>query len=179
VGCRAGLDAEARRKILCPCRGPRGIHPSSRSFNRSPGHYPSVRSASLSVAELPAARRRVEAVGLITGPWAELPFACAGRGADPAPDNGPGAGRLVAGSMEPSESDESNSLALRLPAVARGAFWETEVSPPGRAGWAPTGLASGSYARPFSLGGILGLSPPRLHYYIPLQLSQDSRGQLA
>jgi hypothetical protein len=54
----------------------------------------------------------VEAVGKTTGPLAELPFACAGRGADPAPDSGPGAGRLVAGSMEPPESDESNSLAL-------------------------------------------------------------------
>jgi hypothetical protein len=62
--------------------------------------------------------------------------------------------------MEPPESDESNSLALRLPAVAREAFWETEVSPPGRSGLAPTGLASRSFARPFSLGGSLGFSPP-------------------
>jgi hypothetical protein len=70
----------------------------------------------------------VEAVGKTTGPWAELPFACAGRGAYPTPDSGPVAGCLVAGSIEPPESDESNSLALRLPTVARGAFWETEVS---------------------------------------------------
>jgi hypothetical protein len=35
----------------------RGIHPSSRSFNRSPGHYPGVRRTNLSVAELPAAER--------------------------------------------------------------------------------------------------------------------------
>jgi hypothetical protein len=118
-------------------------------------------------------------VGKTTGPWAELPFACVGRGADPAPDNGPGAGRLVAGCMEPPEPDESNSLALRLPTVARGVFWETEVSPLGRAGLAPTGQASGSFARPFSLGGRLGFSPLLLRNDVPLQLPQDTRGQLA
>jgi hypothetical protein len=91
----------------------------------------------------------------------------------------PGAGRLVAGSMEPPESDESNSLALRLPAVARGVLWETEVSPRGRAGLATTGLASGLFARPFSLGGSLGFSTLLLRNDVPLQLSQDSRGQLA
>jgi hypothetical protein len=64
----------------------RRIHPSSRSFNRSPGHYPGVRRTNLSAACSP-----VEAVGKTTGPWAELPFACGGRGADPAPDNDPGA----------------------------------------------------------------------------------------
>jgi hypothetical protein len=37
----------------------------------------------------------VEAVGLTIGPWAELPFACTGRGVDPSPDCGPGAGHLL------------------------------------------------------------------------------------
>jgi hypothetical protein len=44
-----------------------------------------------------------------------------GRGADPTPGFGPEAGRLVACSNEPPESEESNSLALRLPTAARGA----------------------------------------------------------
>jgi hypothetical protein len=35
----------------------REIHPSSRPFNRSPGHYPGVRRANLSVANLPAEKR--------------------------------------------------------------------------------------------------------------------------
>jgi hypothetical protein len=109
-----------------------GIHPSSRTLNRSPCHYPGIRHANLSAAELPAARRGLFARGggLITGPWAELPFAYAGRSSDPAPDIGPVAGRLVAGSIEPPESDESISLALHLPAAAVGAFSETAISPP-------------------------------------------------
>jgi hypothetical protein len=140
--------------------------------------YAAPTSAYLSCRPLDAACSLVEAVGLTTGPRAELPFACAGRCVDPAPDSGSGAGRRVAGSMEPLESDVSNSLALRFPAVARGTFWETEVSPPGRAGLAPTVLASGSFAQLFSLGGSLGLSPLLFRYYVPLQLSQGSRGQL-
>jgi hypothetical protein len=36
------------------------------------------------------------------------------------PGSGQWPGRLVAGSVEPPASDESNSLALRFPAVARG-----------------------------------------------------------
>jgi hypothetical protein len=48
-------------------------------------------------------------------------LACVGTGADPAPGIGPGAGHLMAGSIEPPESDESNSLALRFPTVALGA----------------------------------------------------------
>jgi hypothetical protein len=88
---------------------------------------------------------------------AKVPFACADRGADPAPDCGPGAGRLAAGSIEPPELEESNSLALRLPAVAPGAFWESVASPPpSRAGLALTGLASGLSPRPLSLGGCHG-----------------------
>jgi hypothetical protein len=120
----------------------RGIQPIIRSFNRSPGHYPGVRHTNLNVAELPAAGRGLFARGsgeLTTGPWAAPPFACAGRGADTSPDHDPGAERLVAGSMEPPESDESYSLALRLLAVVRGAFWETEVSPPAGPGWRPLG----------------------------------------
>jgi hypothetical protein len=93
----------------------------------------------------------VEAVGLTTGPWTELPFACAGRCADPAPDNDPGVGRLVAGSMEPPESDESNSLALRLPTVARGALWGTEVPPPVEPGWRPLGWPVGRSPDPLAL----------------------------
>jgi hypothetical protein len=80
--------------------------------------------------------------------------------------------------METPESDESNSLALGLPAMAREAFWETEVSPC-RAQLAPTGLASGSFARPFSLCGSLDFFPLLLRKNVPLQLSQDSRGELA
>ena len=47
-------------------------------------------------------------------PSGNVPAAArAGRGADPAPDNGPGAGRLVVGSIEPPEL--VSSMALRLP----------------------------------------------------------------
>jgi hypothetical protein len=46
---------------------------------------------------------------------------CVGRGADPTPGFGPEAWRLVAVYNEPPESEESNSLALRLPSAARGA----------------------------------------------------------
>jgi hypothetical protein len=65
------------------------------------------------------------------------PFGCADRGAEPAPDSGSGAGSLVAGSMEPPESDESNLLALRLLAVAWETFWPTEISPSSEPGWSP------------------------------------------
>jgi hypothetical protein len=44
---------------------------------------------------------------------------------------------------------------------------------------APTELAGGSFFRPFNLGGTLGFSPLLLGEEFPLQLSQDSRGQLA
>jgi hypothetical protein len=98
---------------------------------------------------------------------AKVPFDCADRGADSAPDCGPGAGRLAAGYIEPPELEESNSLALRLPAVAPGAFWESVASSPSRAGLALTGLASGLFARPLCLGS----SPSfLLSYDVPLQL---------
>jgi hypothetical protein len=51
----------------------------------------------------------VEAKDYTSGPWAEVPFACADRGADPAPDCGPGVGRLAAYSIEQPELEESNS----------------------------------------------------------------------
>jgi hypothetical protein len=53
----------------------------------------------LGVAELPAAVRSLFSRG------------GAGRGADPAPDSGPGAERLAAGSFKPPELDESNACA--------------------------------------------------------------------
>jgi hypothetical protein len=144
----------------------RGIHPSICSFNRSHGLYPGVRRAKLSVAECrppDAACSSVVAVGLTTGRWAELSFASAGRGADPDPDRGPGAGHPVAGSMEQPESDESNLLALHLPAVAVGASRKPK-SPPSRAALTPTGLVSGSFAIAFILRGSLVFSPFLLRY---------------
>jgi hypothetical protein len=53
-----------------------------------------------------------------SGSTAGAPFACVGRGADPSPGFGLEAGRLVAGSSEPPESEEANSLALPLPTAA-------------------------------------------------------------
>jgi hypothetical protein len=52
-------------------------------------------------------------------PTGDVPAAAmTGKGADPAPDSGPGAGRLVAGSIESPEL--VSSLALRLPADCFG-----------------------------------------------------------
>jgi hypothetical protein len=51
-----------------------------------------------------------------------FPFACGRGGADSASDSGRGAGIHVAGSVEPPELDESNSLTLRLLASASGAL---------------------------------------------------------
>jgi hypothetical protein len=82
----------------------REIHPSNRPFNRSPGHYPGIRRANLRVTHLPAARRGLlarEGGGFNHGHWAEILFACAGRGAGPAPDSGQGDRRLMAGYIEP------------------------------------------------------------------------------
>jgi hypothetical protein len=94
----------------------RGIHPSIRSFNRSPGHYPGIRRTHLSVAEFPAAVFSLFTRG-------DFPVTGAGRGAAPGPDSGPGAERLAAGSIEPPELDESNSVALRL--LVLGFCWKT------------------------------------------------------
>jgi hypothetical protein len=85
------------------------------------------------------------------------PLACVGRGADPAPGTGPGAWRLVAGSIEPPESDESNSLALRLPAAARGTVCRSLFFGD-----------RGAVARSFRLGGRLGRSPPSVLEDVPL-----------
>jgi hypothetical protein len=89
-------------------------HPRIRSVNRTLGFYPGLGRTIFSVAELPAG------ADLTTDRGPEIHFACAGRGADPAPDSGPGAGRLVAGSIEPPGSGVSNFLALRLPGLAQG-----------------------------------------------------------
>jgi hypothetical protein len=76
-----------------------------------------LNSAYLSCRPLDAACSPVDFASTCVGG----PLACVGRGADPAPGIGLGAGRLVAGSIEPPESDESNSLALHLTTVAQGA----------------------------------------------------------
>jgi hypothetical protein len=106
-----------------------GIHP----FIRSLDHYPGVRRATLSAAAFPAVGRGLFARGrggfkhrALGG--ASLCLCRQRRGTRP--DNGPGAGRLVGGSIEPPESDESKSLALCLPAAGLRAFWETAVPPP-------------------------------------------------
>jgi hypothetical protein len=98
------------------------------------------------------------------------PLDCVGTGADPAPGIGPGAGRLVAGSIGSPESAESNSLALRLPTAARGAVCKERRD-----------LFfgdRGALARSFRLGGRLVLSPPSVLEDVPPQLPQRSRGQL-
>jgi hypothetical protein len=51
-------------------------------------------------------------------------------GDDHAPDSALGAGRLAVCSIEPPELDESNSVALCLPTVVLGSFWDTGVSSP-------------------------------------------------
>jgi hypothetical protein len=86
------------------------------------------------------------------------PLACVGRGADPAPGIGPGAGRLMAGSIEQPESDESNSLALRLPTVARGAVCRRAgASSFGTVGRSPDPFALASPRPLFSVA--LGVCP--------------------
>jgi hypothetical protein len=61
-------------------------------------------------------------------------------------------------------------VSLRLPAVSRRPSGRRQSPPPPRrAGLVPTGLASESFARPFSLDGSLGLCL-LLCDYVPLQL---------
>jgi hypothetical protein len=132
-----GIGAEESTPATAPLTGRPATTPA----------YATPTSAQLSCRPLNAACSPMEAVGKTTGPWAELSFASAGRGAE----NGSGAGRFVEGSMQPPESDESNSLALRLPAVARGAFRETEVSRPAEPGWRPLGWPVGRSPDPLAL----------------------------
>jgi hypothetical protein len=54
----------------------------------------------------------------------------------------------ASGSIEPPES---NSLALRLPAVARGALWETEVPSLAEPVWRPLGWPTGCSPEPLAL----------------------------
>jgi hypothetical protein len=76
-----------------------GVHPSIHSFNRSPGHDQGIRCTNLSEAGLPASGRGLFARGSSGFHHRALcevfPFSCAGRGADPTPDSGPGAKLLV------------------------------------------------------------------------------------
>jgi hypothetical protein len=131
----------------------RGIHPSICPFNRSPGHYPGIRRTHLSVAELPAAVRSLFTRG-------GFALASAGRGADPVPDSGPGAGRLAASSIELPELDESSSVALRLPAVALGFCWEIGFCSRAEPGcWSdPCALADASPAAFFFWATIFSFS---------------------
>jgi hypothetical protein len=61
-------------------------------------------------------------VGLTTGPWEELSFASAGRGADPAPDSVPGAGRLVAG-WTPQVNKLETDLPLKPSIASKNKIW--------------------------------------------------------
>jgi hypothetical protein len=112
-----------------------GIHPSNRSCNRSPGPYPTARRADLSVVELPACR-----LGLVARGGGGFTHRALGASAlclcwqRNGSDSGHWPGRLVAGSIERPESDKSDSLALRVPAMVREALLETEISP-AELGW--------------------------------------------
>lgn len=93
--------------------------PSSHTFNRSPGQYHGVLLSNPSVAQLTAADCGLFARGdseKPTGPWAEVPFASASRGADPTSDSGPGAESLMAGPSELSEPHDSNGFVVALEA---------------------------------------------------------------
>lgn len=75
----------------------RRIHPSIHSFNQSPDHYSSVRHTSLSVTDLPAAKRILFARGSGGFSYRALggnALSCAGKGAGLTPDRGPGASWL-------------------------------------------------------------------------------------
>ena len=65
----------------------------------------------------------------------------AGRGADPAP----GAGCLLAGSVESPEI--TNSLALRLPAFRLGGSWEALGPPPNKVSQLPVGTTDFLFLR--------------------------------
>jgi hypothetical protein len=65
----------------------------------------------------------------------------------------------VAVSIEQPESEESTALALGLSVVV---------------GLQPTGLAGGSFARPFSLGRCFGFHSPLLGHDFPIRLLEES-----
>jgi hypothetical protein len=113
----------------------------------------------------------MDAVDLTARPWTEIPFA--GIGMDTAPNSGPGARRLVP-TNRPIQTSPTCWI-YTCPWWLGGASRETSPSRPSRVG--ATGLASGSFGRPFRLGRCLGFSPYILSHDLPLQLSQDGRGQ--
>jgi hypothetical protein len=155
---RLGLGGSSAGRLHVPpsftlSRGPvfsgehcRGIHPSIRPFYRLSGHYPGVHCTHLSVVDLLAVIHGLYARG------SEGSLCLCRQRPDPAPDSGPGAGRLAAGSIEPLELEESNSLALRLPALAPGAFWESVASPPpAEPGWRSLDWPVGCFPDPCAL----------------------------
>jgi hypothetical protein len=93
-----GLGGSSAGRLHVPpsftlARGPvfsgercRRIHPSICPCYRSPGHYPGVHRTHVSVAELPAVIHGLFARGCEGLYYRALAFACADRGADPAPD---------------------------------------------------------------------------------------------
>jgi hypothetical protein len=67
-----------------------------------------------------------------------------------------------------------------IPGGAWGLLEDLSLPPPaGEACLAPNGLASGSFARLFDFTGGLGFSPLLLGEHVSLQLSLDSRWQVA
>jgi hypothetical protein len=118
----------------------------------------------LNIRPLTAACSPLKSGDFTTGPQAEeFPLDCIGRGVDSAGDCGPGDGRQLAGSNEPPGSNESNSLALRLPALVCGdTAGGRRLSHTRRAGLPPTDQSSESFARPSCLGEGLGFPPRRL-----------------
>jgi hypothetical protein len=89
-----------------------------------------------------------------------FPLIHAGRGTDPSQVSGPEAERLAAGYIDPPELDESNSVALRFPAVPLGFCWETGISSRAQVGcWPDTcALAVPSNATFFFWATISSLS---------------------
>jgi hypothetical protein len=140
----------------------RGIHPTSRSFNRSPGHYSGVRRANLSVAKLPAAGRGLFARGGGMFNHRALGGAslclCRQR-------RGPGSGQWSEGRATSGRFYETARVELvqfvgfALAGGGSGGLLVNRRLPPNGAGLAPTRLASGSFDRHFSLGGSLGFCP--------------------
>jgi hypothetical protein len=134
----------------------RAIHPSSRPFNRSPGHYPGVRRSNLSVDELPAGRRGLFARG--SGGFGHQALGRAslclcrqrrGHGFGQWPGRQAPSGRFYG----TARVGRVQLVGFALACGGSGGLLGDRSLPPGRAGLAPTGLASGSFARPFSLGG--------------------------
>lgn len=66
-------------------------------------------------------------------------------------DSGPGPRKLVTGSIKPSSADQSNSLALHLPAVPTEVRMSNRGVLPSRDVTAPTHLATGWIVQSLSL----------------------------